>query len=253
MRGIGKPWPPGNVSPDGHLPRSLRDAELEYRGRLPTQDHPAAFARTEFDRLDKRKLRIVMYREQRALCVYCERRIEDGNPTPRVDHWRPLRLHPEIALHWRNLYLSCPSPETCEAAKGHQALRWNDGDDHMPWPADRRYEELVGFTSRGEMYVRKDVVLEDAARRALDLAIDDCPDGTRTRRAVLNLNHPALVAARAAALDSERLRLERDFEDRRASKDDRARRARDLTVGASLPPFVSIRVAWLRQMLGWGR
>jgi len=118
---------------------------------------------------------------------------------------------------------------------------------------DLQYQDLVGFTSRGDIYVRRDVMLEDATRRALELAIADCPDRGRLRLAILNLNHPALVAARAAALDSERARLERDFEDSTASRDEREQRADQMLAGRPLPPFVSIRVAWLRKRLGRGR
>lgn len=253
MREIRKRWAPANVSPDGQEERSLQEAERDYLGGLAAKTDRITFARAEFDRMDKRRLRAAMYQEQRSICVYCEGRIEEGNPTPRIDHWRPLGIHPELALHWRNLYLSCSARENCETAKGSRALRWDDGDDHMPWPTDLRYEDVVGFTSRGDIYVRRDVNLGVATRRALELAIDDCADGGRTRRAVLNLNHPALVAARAAALDSERTRMKKDFEGRRASPEERARRAMDLEARDPLPPFVGVRLAWLRHVLGRGR
>ncbi len=253
MRGISKPWPPGDVSPNGHPPSSLRDVENAYLAALPRAADQVAFARREFDRLEKRKLRIEMYREQRSICVYCERKIAEGNPTPRIEHWHPLSLDPRLALHWKNLYLSCPSIENCDCAKGDRPLRWDDADPHMPWPVDLRYEDLLGFTSLGEIYVRTDVVLEDVTRRALELAIADRPDGVRLRRGIINLNHPALVAARAAALDSERTRLERDFEDRTASRGECEERANAMLSERSLPAFVSIRVAWLRKRLGRGR
>jgi uncharacterized protein (TIGR02646 family) len=248
-----KPWPPADVSPAGHAPYSLHDTERDYRAALPPEALRSAHARTRFDQLDKQKLREVMYEEQRSICVFCEGPIGESNPTPRIDHWRPLSVHPEQALHWKNLYLSCPSTETCDAAKGDRALRWDDADPDLSWPVDLRYEDLVAFTSRGEIYVRRDVVLEDAVRRALELALDDCQDGNRTRRAILNLNHPALVAARAAALDSERTRLERDFEGITASRETREERAHEMLGQNPLPTFVSIRVSWLRKRLGRGR
>src|SRR5204862_3500287 len=153
---------------------SLRDAERDYLATLPHQAERSAHARARFDQLDKRKLRRVMYQEQRSICVFCERSIAEGNPTPRIDHWQCLSARPEYALHWKNLYLSCASEETCEATKGDQPLRWDDGDSHLPWPTDLQYEDLVGFTSRGEIYVRRDVALDGAVRRALELALHDC-------------------------------------------------------------------------------
>ena len=95
--------------------------------------------------------------------------------------------------------------------------------------------------------------MPDATRQALELVIADRPDGGRVRRAIANLNHPALVAARAAALDGERMRMERDFKNKTATKDQREERASRLLGTGQLPAFVSIRVAWLRKTLGRGR
>ena len=253
MRGILKRWPPDDVYPDGQAQVSLRQAETAYRATLPGEPDRVSLARSEFDRLDKQKLRREMYREQRSLCIYCEREIAESYPTPRIDHWRPLSLDPGLALHWKNLYLSCPSLDTCDSSKGDQPFRWDDADPQMPWPVDLRYEDFVGFTSRGEIYVRPDVALTDATRRALELAIADRPDGARVRRGIANLNHPALVAARAAAVDGERMRMEKDFRNRTATRDQREERASQLLARGQLPPFVSIRVAWLRRMPGRGR
>lgn len=253
MRGLSKPWPPQNVSPAGQAARRFVDAEKEYLAALPGAADKTTFARGEFERLEKSELRKVMYREQGSLCAYCERVLVEIYPEPRVDHWRPLSLNHDVALHWKNLYLSCPSPETCDAAKGDRPLNWAADDPDLPWPTDLAYQDIVGFTSRGEMYVRADAVIDDATRRALQLAIDNQQDGDRVRAAILVLNDPALVAARAAAIDSERTRLARDYKNKTAPRSDRVRRAEELLKKHPLPPFVSSRVAWLRRALGKGR
>lgn len=245
--------PPQDVYPAGGEPAGLGEVEKAYLAELPEAGERASFARSEFDRLDKQKLRMVMYQEQRSLCVYCERSISEGYPSPRIDHWRPLSGEPWLALCWDNLYLSCPTAETCDSAKRDRALRWDDTDPHLPWPVDLAYEDVVGFTSRGEIYVRADVELPDATRRALELAIGDCPDGGRVRRGIVNLNHPALVAARAAEVDGERARMARDLESRAVTGQDRDERAARLLDRDRRPAFVSIRVAWLRRRLGQGR
>ena len=232
---------------------SLREAERAYLAALSVVTDQVSFARSEFDRLEKRKLRVEMYPEQHSLCIYCERRIAEGNSTPRIDHWHPLSLDRKLALHWNNLYLSCPSLETCDSAKGNRPFRWDDADPHMPWPVDRHYENVVGFTSRGEIYVRSDVALSNATRRALELAIANRPDGAHVRRGIVNLNHPALVAARAAAVDGERTRMEKDFSNRTATRDECEERATQLLGKNRRPAFVSIRVTWLRNTLGRGR
>ena len=253
MRGLSKPWPPSDVSPDGQTPRRFVDAEREYRTALPDRSDRTKFARTEFDRLDKGKLLKVMSGEQSSLCVYCERRLSENREPAHVEHWRPLSGAPEHALHWRNLYLSCATIDTCDGAKGNRRLRWDDADPDLPWPTELDYERLVGFDSDGRTYVRDDVRIDRATRRALELAIDDHRHGGDRRRAILNLNHPTLVAARGAALDSERTRLNRGFMQRTASREERTARATQLLDQERRPAFVSIRVAWLRKRLGRGR
>ena len=253
MRGLAKALPPANVSPAGQTPRSFADAEREYRTALPGRANKVSFARSEFGRLEKRRLRQVMYGEQGSLCVYCERELSENDGPPHVEHWRPLRADPELALHWHNLYLSCATKDTCDGAKRGQPLKADDADLDLPWPTQLAYENLVGFTSRGEMYVRDDAHVDEATRRALELAIDDGWDDGRQRTAILNLNHPTLVAARSAALDSERTRLQRVSDNRPPTSGDREARATQLLGREQLPEFVSIRVSWLRRTLGRGR
>lgn len=252
MRRISKPWPPPDVSPAGQIPRSFVDAEREYHADLQNREEKTEFARSQFDRLDKAKLRAVMYREQRSICVFCERQVAERHPEPRIDHWKPLSVDHEFALHWKNLYLSCPSLGTCDDAKRDTPLRCEDGDSDLPWPTDLHYENLLGFTSAGEIYMRTDANVDDDVRKAVALAIDKQPRGTGYRPAILNLNHPALVAARAAAIDAERERIEREFAGRTATRPEREQVATTLLRKNPFPPFVSVRVAWLRKSLGMG-
>lgn len=253
MRRVSKPWPPADVSPDGQIQRSFADAEREYLDALGDHQERTAFARSEFDRLDKGKLRAVMYREQRSICIFCEREIKEGYPAPRIDHWKPLSVNHELALHWKNLYLSCTTAGTCDDAKGDTSLRCDEADPDLPWPTELHYENLVGFTSRGEIYVRMDTNVGDDVRRAIALAMDRQSHGAGYRPAILNLNHPALVEARAAAIDAEKSRMSKEFAGRTASKPEREQRAATLLGENPLPAFVSVRVAYLRKSFGAGR
>ena len=256
MRGISKPWPPRDVRPDGQEPESLREAETAFLAALPEAANVTARARGRKKNqkpLKKPKLRVVMYREQGSLCIFCERRIAEGHPAPRIDHWYPLSREPERALQWKNLYLSCSKPETCDTAKADDPFRWDDSESRMPWPVDLRYEDVVGFSTRGEIYVRSDVTLPAAVRRALELAIEDRTDGGRAKRGIVKLNDPALLKARVAAVRGERRRMEKELKNRPATFDEREERASRLLGRLPLPEFVSIRVAWLRRRLGQGR
>jgi uncharacterized protein (TIGR02646 family) len=252
MRKCSKPWPPANVSPDGQAARRFVDAEKEYLAALRDKTDKSAFARAAYEQLDKSKLRAVMYREQRSVCVYCERPISEAL-IPTIEHWRPLSRAHEHALHWRNLYLSCSTVETCNSAKGDRHLRWDDTDPDLPWPTELAYENIIGFTRGGEMYVRNDANISAATRRALELAFNDCQDGEKRRLGILNLNHPPLREARKAALDAERRRLQSAFKNRTASEEEREQHAAEMLQQNPSPKFVSIRVAWIRRSLGRGR
>ena len=253
MRRVSKSYPPRDVRPAGQESATLNEAEAAYLEELPEARNPVSFARSEFDGLEKRKLRAEMYRDQRSLCVYCERRIAEGYPAPRVDHWHPLSLKPGLALRWENLYLSCPSPETCDSAKGDRPLQLNDDDPHLPWPVDFQYEDAVGFTSLGEMYVRSDVALPSATLRVLELAMGAPADEMGDQPGIVNLNDRALIAARAAEIDHEYGRLKSDLTNADATEDQREGRAAQLLDRDPRPAFVSVRVALLRDALGLGR
>ena len=252
MRGLEKPRPPTNVRPDGQTPQQFVDAEREYLAALGGRTNKSGFARSEFGQLHKVKLRRVMNGEQGSICVYCERRLAESASPPPVEHWRPLHAVPEFAIHWNNLYLSCATRNTCDDRKGGQPLKADSTDRDLPWPTEFAYECVVGFTSGGRMYVRNDVELADATRRALELAIDDVWHDGRRRKSILNLNHPSLLEARRASLDSEQARLERKSSQHVQSSDERTDRAAQILGQDPRPEHVSIRVAWLLNSLGRG-
>ena len=187
-----------------------------------------------------------MYREQHFLCIYCERELAEGFPAPRIDHWYPLSERPQLALQWNNLYLSCTFVETCDAAKGNSPFRWYGSD--VPWPLDLPYESVVGFTSRGKAYVRSDVALSEGTRQALERGLFGGQGDHSAHGQNVNLNHPALITARAAAIHGERGHMA----NRTGSENGREERATVLLERDMRPAFVSIRVAWLRDTLGLG-
>ena len=254
MRQLTKRDAPENVRPDGQEPQRFVDAEREYLEALPNRQNQTKFANSEFDQLDKSKLREVMHGEQASLCVYCERRLSESCGNAHIEHWRPRSKAPQYALHWENLYLSCETPETCGRAKGDRRLAWDDADPDLPWPTGLDYERLVGFGSDGRIYVRNDVEINEITRRALNLAIDG-QDGIAGsgKGAILNLNHEALADERRAALDRERGRMKKDFRDRTATDEEREERAAWLLEMNPRPEFVSIQVAEVLDTLGRGR
>ena len=52
--------------------------------------------------------RPALSRRSNDICWYCERRCEaQGNLAPTVDHFRPLKLFPQLAYAWTNWVFSC--------------------------------------------------------------------------------------------------------------------------------------------------
>lgn len=238
MRGLNKGQPPANVSPPGQQQCSLAAADSAYQQSRVTATDPVAHARSEFDSMHKRHLRDVLFVEQRYLCIYCERAIDEVHPPPPIDHWNPLSLFLHQVFDWNNLHLSCRTVDTCDDRKKSIALS-------LPWPVSFRYEDVLGFTSGGRLYVRNDVGVLPALRQALELALEDQP-GPPVARSTLNLNQPALREARAAAIETE---------DGVPAPTEAQRQERVATLLAQprRDAFVSARLAALKGQLGVGR
>lgn len=235
MRGLTKGPPPNNVCPPGQQPRSLVAADAAYQLSRLTATDPVAHARSEFDCMHKRYLRDPLFVEQRYLCVYCERAIDEGQPPPPVDHWNPLSLYLHQVFDWNNLHLSCRGLDTCDDRKKGVTL-------NLPWPVSFQFEGVLGFTSGGRMYVRNDVTMTPQLQQALEVALDDQP-GPPVARSTLNLNQPALREARAAAIEIEE----------GEPPTQRPARIAALLAQARRESFISARLATLNGQLGVGR
>lgn len=243
MRGLVKGPVPANVSPPGQQSRSLAAADAAYQASRALSSDPEKHARCEFDSMHKRHLRDLLFVEQHFLCVFCERQIDEVHPPPPVDHWNPLSLFPSQVFDWNNLHLSCRTIDTCDDRKKSNAL-------NLPWPVNFRYEDVLGFTSGGRMYVRTDVQISPPVRQALTVALDDQP-GPPGMKSTLNLNHPALREARAAAIEAEEAIIGNNQPPIPAAV--RQQRAQALLSRPRRDDFISVRVAYLLELLGVGR
>lgn len=238
MRGLTKGPPPANVSPPTQQQTSLAERDADYQvsvAAIPDAKARVKHARTCFDSMHKKNLRKDLFAEQRYLCIYCERQIDEVFPFPHIAHWNPLSLFLQEVFDWNNLHLSCLSVDTCDARQDNTAL-------NLPWPVRFQYEDVLGFTSCGRMYVRNDVSVPPQLRQALEVALEDQP-GPPIARSTLNLNHPALREARAAVIESEE----------GEPPGQRQQRIADLLAQARRMDFISARLAALSGQLGVGR
>ncbi len=185
--------------------------------------------------MHKRYLRDPLFVEQRYLCIYCEREIDEAQPPPPVEHWNPLSLFLHQVFDWSNLHLSCRTVDTCDDRKKNVAL-------NLPWPIFFRYEDVLCFTGGGQMYVRTDVTVPVQIRQALEIALED-QQGPPVARSTLNLNHPALRVAREAAIEAEEA----------FPPAERPQRIAALLAHQRAKGFISARLAALYGQLGVGR
>lgn len=242
MRGLIKGPAPTNVSRPGQPQRSLAEVDAAYQLSRVTAVDPVSHARLEFDDMHKRALRDLLFVEQRYLCIYCESPIDEVRSPPPIDHWNPLSLFLHLVFDWNNLHISCQSAGTCDNRKKSLAL-------NLPWPVNFQYEQVLGFTSGGRMYVRTDVQVAPEIRQALEIALDD-QLGPPVARSTLNLNHSALRAARAAAIEAEEMMAETQPPMTAAQ---RQQRVAALLAQPRRDSFVSARLAYLSGQLGVGR
>jgi len=244
MRGLIKGLPPTNVSPPTQEQRSLAAADAAYQvsvAGITDDDARVKHARSQFDSMHKRHLRDLLFVEQQYLCVYCERSIDETHRPP-IDHWNPLNLFLQDVFNWSNLHLSCRTVDTCDERKGGRPLE-------LPWPVTFQYENVLGFTSGGRMYVRTDATMTPQVRQALTIALED-QAGPPGIRSTLNLNQPALREARAAAIEAEETVAESQPPMTEAQ---RQQRVATLLTQPRRDEFVSARLAYLSGQLGVGR
>jgi uncharacterized protein (TIGR02646 family) len=203
--------------------------------------------------MHKPALRALLHQEQHNLCIFCEVEIDEGRHTPRIDHWRPMSVDLNEVFTWDNLHLSCVAPYSCDVRKQNTPLKWLAADPDLPWPAQFRYEDVLGFTSGGRIYVRSDLQLPDVIRLALQVAIDDHSQNGKVREAILNLNTPALRTARVAAIEDEETALLSVNGGQQASQEQRDARALSILSAVRRPGFAGVRLAYLRGELGRGQ
>lgn len=164
-----------------------------------------------------------LFAEQTGQCVYCGRGISLALQQHHVEHFRPRRKYPWLQLDYANLFLSCGpdgeegSRQTCGRRKGH----WFEEGSHIA-PAPESCAERFRFRSSG-------AIIGDGTPEA-DKMI-----------AVLNLNHPELVAERQDLIDD----LERESSDGTPLDDLRFGYLQEDRGGAR-PSFANVALGYLR-------
>ena len=114
-----------------HIAKGKAPSTLVATAKASTTNlKSVASARVAYEQLDKGEVRTRLSEDQGGLCAFCMGRIDpgkrdEGRPTIRIAHWKPVDADPSLALDWKNLLGSCSSPLSCDVAQGSAELTTN--------------------------------------------------------------------------------------------------------------------------------
>ena len=116
-------------SPSVKVAEQIRQAKITCDWKLIEKTDTVKI-RNSFDLLDKTVIREQLLQEQRGLCGYCMRRIENDIHTT-IEHVRPIESDGEGALDYSNMMACCDGGRgendekhvlCCDAAKGSKEI-----------------------------------------------------------------------------------------------------------------------------------
>lgn len=114
-----------------------------------------------------------LLREQGYICCYCGMRIK--KESSHIEHLKPRKSYPDLALDYTNLIASCPGEgEEKETESllllsehcGHKKLDWYD-PDLMVSPLELDCADYFSYTAFGEIRATKDPVMRPAAQETI--------------------------------------------------------------------------------------
>lgn len=116
------------------MPKAMRRKVSEIKSSQKWKDilsGETGRVRYCFDRLPKENIRQSLLEEQRYLCAYCMRRLENNGRITSIKHWYPLSRSKEKALAYENMLEVCDGGRNwkekgksflcCDAYKGEEA------------------------------------------------------------------------------------------------------------------------------------
>jgi uncharacterized protein (TIGR02646 family) len=150
---------------------------------------------------EKSDVHQALLQEQGYICCYCGMRIDLN--TSHIEHFKPRKHFPELALDYGNFLSSCPgegqdkaedAPQNPDPNQletpilgehcGHQKASWYDRDLTIS-PQDPNCADYFRYTGLGEILPVADSLLNAAAQETIKQ---------------LRLDHPRLEASRRSAL-----------------------------------------------------
>lgn len=156
-----------------HIAKGTAPVDLVATAKATTTNlTTTSGARNAFNQIDKARAREALGVEQRNLCAFCNRRIDEsakdeaGQATLKIAHRIPVDVNPALALTWSNMLGSCDGGQssgtnvrTCDAAQRNTALTLDPTQSASV--ARVRFERRDGrdglFITSDDPAVRRDV------------------------------------------------------------------------------------------------
>lgn len=129
----------------------------------------------------RQNLALFILKEQKNLCVYCEKMVNDYPKDCHIDHFKKRDLFPNETLNYDNLFISCNNEKRCAKYKDRKILK-KDYNFFIN-PAFEDPEKFLEYTFFGEIQPKEN--LDDIGLKKAKFTID-----------ILNLNAKGLVEER---------------------------------------------------------
>jgi uncharacterized protein (TIGR02646 family) len=135
--------------------------------------------------------------EQGYLCCYCGRRID--RQSSHIEHFKPRKNYPELALQYDNLLASCPGyPEENSASLGSKPIQEHCGQKKGAWydhnltvsPLIENCEDYFRYTRDGQILPTQAPSMQFAAQTTITQLALDCSSLERARARAIEVVEP---------------------------------------------------------------
>jgi len=143
-----------------------------------------AWSNTNISSIRARLREGILLKEQKGLCVYCEKKISSNANVSNIDHFETRDLLPEKTLDYQNLFVSCNVKDRCSSFKDSKKSPLKTKDDYcnIVNPVNENPNNFFDYLFSGEI-----IPLNDKAKFTI---------------ALFNLNHQSLYDERKLLADT---------------------------------------------------
>lgn len=144
-------------------PSAISRAEEAIRSssewKSVSESNTNAIRKTGFDTLPKDIIRQNLLEEQRYLCAYCMKRIENNGSHTVIEHLAPLSKDKEKSLDYQNMAAVCKGGADVRIEEGEKRILCCDGSKHdedelLLSPYNEQMMKEICYYSDGQIYFR---------------------------------------------------------------------------------------------------